>query len=131
MLEQLTQELDIAKQHEANLEGQVKKLEVALSDHQTAVKALKQMDKLKAELDQTKKDALKLAKENKRLQKQVTDLQAGQQQKQQQAAAIVPAPPPTAPVTRYRSLPSRPVMPDRESAKQRVNTKSFDTWCYD
>lgn len=123
----LQQELSIAKQQEVNLSGQVKKLEVALSDHQAAVKALQQMDKLKQELEQTKKDALKLAKENQRLQKQLASQPAKPVETKKVATAIVPA----AAQPRYRSLPSRPVMPDRASAQQGKNSITLETWCFD
>ena len=94
------------------------------------------MDKLKKELDQTKKDALKLAKENQRLQKQMATQQAkpATPKAAQKAApkksesALVAAPANRGP---YRALPSRPVMPDRASAQQETQTGTLETWCFD
>lgn len=123
----LTKDLKAAQTKETSLQKKVAQLEAQLAEQKTALTALQksnnQIDAIKGKLEQTTQDAVRLAKENARLQKELTEQQTiATPRKTQKSSALATRKKPT----NTKSIFHRPVR-----SNQAPPNRSFDTWCYD
>ncbi len=143
----LTEALVLAQQfaaeQESSLAQQITQLESTVAEQHQSIQQLQvsldQARSIKSELDLAKKDALKLAQENERLQSQNQELKTelASSQVPSQASSMA-SPKATSKVMRQPSLPppsrsilERPIKPAQSPTQTGKSSKSFDTWCYD
>ncbi|QUY45267.1 hypothetical protein HRE53_03940 [Acaryochloris sp. 'Moss Beach'] len=124
----LTKDLKAAQTKETSLQKKVAQLESQLAEQKTALTALQksthQTDAIKEKLEQTTQDAVRLAKENDRLQKQVAELQTSStSRKTQKSSALA--------TTRKKPTNTKSIFHRPVRSNQAPPSRSFDTWCYD